>query len=205
MKKTKTVPKLTRNEIRVIARTFSRYRFENHEEGLYYKCKGEEGKAAFVTGYVQMGVLSGWGQTLKNTPGYISISTPQDKTNFIGIIKFFNGIVKGMGFCGALIWGWNFLKSGKPIDALLKKSGCVHIRMLVIKEEYQHMGYMRKLVQLAFDKAEELKLPCVVCTDSMEKAEKYQHLGFALFRKRRLAEHSTEYDMIWFPKTYGIR
>lgn len=42
-------------------------------------------------------------------------------------------------------------------------------------------------------------------TDSMEKAEKYQHLGFALFRKRRLAEHSTEYDMIWFPKTYGIR
>lgn len=81
MKIEKTVPGLTKDEIKIIAHTFSSYKFENNEERLYYKCKGEEGKTVFVTGYVQMGVLSGWLHTLKHTPGYISISTPQDKTN----------------------------------------------------------------------------------------------------------------------------
>lgn len=152
-----------------------------------------------------MGLLSGWVHTLEHTPGYISISTPQDKTSFSGILKFLIGIVKGMGLCGAIIWGLNFLKSGKSIDTLLKRDGCVHIRMLVIKKEYRHKGYMREFIQLAFNKAEELNMPCVVCTDSMEKAEKYQHLGFRLFRKRILSGHSTEYDMIWFPKSYCIR
>lgn len=188
MKIDKMIPQFTKNEIEIIAQTFSTYRFENNEEGLYYKCKGEKGKIAFVTGYVQMGLLSGWIHTLEHTPGYISISTPQDKTSVTGIMQFLIGIVKGMGLSGAVIWGLNFLKSGKSIDALLKRDGCVHIRMLVIKEEYQHKGYMRKFVQLAFNKAEELNIPCVVCTDSMEKAEKYQHLGFRLFRKRRVCE-----------------
>lgn len=205
MKIDKMILHLTKDEIEVIAQTFSTYRFENNEEGLYYKCKGEKGKIAFITGYVQMGLLSGWIHTLERTPGYISISIPQDKTSFIGIMKFLIGIVKGMGLCGAIIWGLNFLKSGKSIDTLLKRAGCVHIRMLVIKKEYQHKGYMRKFVQLAFNKAEKLNVPCVVCTDSIEKAEKYQHLGFRLFRKRILSKHSIEYDMIWFPKSYCIQ
>lgn len=191
---------LTKQEINVIARTFSDYTFQDNEEGLYYLCKGEQGKIDFVTGYVQLGVLSGWIRTLKQRPGYISISTPQDRPAFSGVLKFALGIIKGMGLRGAFIWGLNFLKAGQPIDALLKKDGCVHIRMLVIKEEYQHKGYMRKLVQLAFDKAEALHIPCVVCTDSMEKARKYEHLGFHLFRKRQLSRHSFEYDMIWFPQ-----
>ena len=97
MKIDKMISGLTKDEIEMIARTFSDYRFENNEEGLYYKCKGEKGKIAFVTGYVQMGLLSGWVHTLEHTPGYISISTPQDKTSFNGILKFFIGIVKGMG------------------------------------------------------------------------------------------------------------
>ena len=160
MKIDKTTPQFTTDEIRVIAQTFSSYKFENNEEGLYYKCKGEKGRIAFVTGYVQMGLLSGCIHTLAHTPGYISISTPQDKTSFIGIMKFLIGIVKGMGLCGAIIWGLNFLKSGKSIDTLLKRAGCVHIRMLVIKKEYQNKGYMRKFVQLAFNKAEELNVPC---------------------------------------------
>lgn len=105
MKIDKTTPQFTTDEIRVIAQTFSSYKFENNEEGLYYKCKGEKGRIAFVTGYVQMGLLSGWIHTLAHTPGYISISTPQDKTSFIGIMKFLIGIVKGMGLCGAIIGG----------------------------------------------------------------------------------------------------
>jgi|GEM_PF-5066683 len=74
--------------------------------------------------------------TLEHTPGYISISIQQDKTSLIGVINFFKGMVKGMGLCGAIILGLNFWKSGKSIDTLLKRDGCVHIRMLFIKKEY---------------------------------------------------------------------
>lgn len=52
MKIDKMISGLMKDEIEMIARTFSDYRFENNEEGLYYKCKGEKGKIAFVTGYV---------------------------------------------------------------------------------------------------------------------------------------------------------
>lgn len=37
MKIDKTTPQFTTDEIRVIAQTFSSYKFENNEEGLYYK------------------------------------------------------------------------------------------------------------------------------------------------------------------------
>ncbi len=46
--------------------------------------------------------------TLEHTPGYISISIPQDKTSLIGVIKFLKGIVKGMGLYRAIIWSLNF-------------------------------------------------------------------------------------------------
>lgn len=89
MKMDKKILQLTKDEIEIIAQTFSAYRFENNEEGLYYKCKGEKGKIAFVTGYVQMGLLSGWIHTLEHIPGYIGISIPQDKTSFQISIRIF--------------------------------------------------------------------------------------------------------------------
>lgn len=38
-----TALKLTKDEVNAIAKTFSSYKFENNEEGLYYRCKGEKG------------------------------------------------------------------------------------------------------------------------------------------------------------------
>jgi|GEM_PF-3760245 len=41
----KTALKLTKDEVNVIAKTFSCYKFENNEEGLYYKRKGKKEKS----------------------------------------------------------------------------------------------------------------------------------------------------------------
>lgn len=190
---------ITRDELLDICEAFSDYKFENDEKGLYYLCKGRNGRIRFVKGYALFCIQSGWLNTYSNMrEGYICIQESCHKGSFKGKMNFMLGVIGGMGFYGGLKFGINFLKAGKSINQLLKKSGYVHIRMLAIKKEYQGQGYMRKLVKLAFDKAKEKDVPCIVSTDSMDKANKYKHLGFKLFQVRRLSEHSSEYDMIWY-------
>ena len=63
-----------------------------------------------------------------------------------------------------------------------------------------NMQYMRRLVNIAAEFAAKQNVPCTVSTDSLEKAMKYEHLGFSLFRKRRLSDNAAEYDMLLRPQ-----
>ena len=190
---------ITKYQLLKICEAFSDYKFENDEKGLYYLCKGRDGRIRFVKGYALFCILSGWLNTCSyKKEGYICIQESCDRISARGMIKFYYGIIAGMGLFGGIKFGINFIRAGKPINQLLKKSGYVHIRMLVIGKGYQGMGYMRNLVEIAFDRAREKNVPCIVSTDSMDKAKKYEHLGFKIYQIRRLAEHSSEYDMIWY-------
>ena len=194
------IKKISRKELNIIAESFADYEFQNGEKGLYYLCKGRQGRIDFVKGYALLGLYSSWFNTISDKrEGYICIQESDDKEHIRGVWEFVRGIRKGMGLFGGIRFAFDYIKAGTPIEKLLKKEGFVHIRMLVIRKEYQGKGYMRKLVQLAFDKASERKVPCIVSTDAYDKAVKYEHLGFKLFRKRRMSKQSTEYDMIWYP------
>lgn len=68
--------------------------------------------------------------------------------------------------------------SGESLENKLKRKNqkFIQIEMLVVKREYQNKGYMRKLIQIAFDKADELGIPCIVSTDGVLKMQKYSLL-----------------------------
>ena len=92
--------------------------------------------------------------------------------------------------------------SGTSLESKLKEAhqDFVQIEMLVVKKAYQNQGYMRKLVQIAFDRADALGVPCIVSTDGILKMKKYEHIGFEHVQDRKFKEKVYEHDLIRYPK-----
>lgn len=198
--KLKNVSKESMNEI---TKTFSEYQYEDGEEGLYYLCKGEKGIEAYMKGFALAGIKSGWLYTIsEKQEGYIMISEPTSKVSFLGMKDLIIGSIKGMGIKGAIQFFNDMKLSGESLESKLKKENqkFIQIEMLVVKREYQNKGYMRKLVQIAFDKADELGVPCIVSTDGILKMQKYEHLGFNHYQDRKFKEKVYEHDLIRYPK-----
>lgn len=198
--KLKNVSKESMNEI---TKAFSEYQYEDTEEGLYYLCNGKKGIESYMKGFALAGIKSGWLYTTsENEEGYIMISEPTSKISFIGIIDLVIGCIKGMGIKGSIQFFKDMKSSGESLEYKLKKENkrFIQIEMLVVKREYQNKGYMRKLIQIAFDKADELGIPCIVSTDGILKMQKYEHLGFNHYQDRKFKEKVYEHDLIRYPK-----
>lgn len=187
-----------------IAEAFSDYEYEENETGLFYLCKGREGVRTYIKAFAVAGIKSGWVYTCsEKAEGYIMISEPGSKVNIPGLFGVVTGCIKAMGFKGSLQYVKDIKNAGMSLESKLKKEKkpCVQIEMLVVRKPYQNQGYMRKLIGIAFEKADKLGIPCIVSTDGRLKAEKYKHLGFEYYGARRLRGNSFEYDLIRYPKT----
>lgn len=198
--KLKSISEESMNEI---VKAFSEYQYEDGEEGLYYLCKGKKGIESYMKGFALAGIKSGWLNTLsENEEGYIMISEPASKVSILGINDLITGSIKGMGFKGAMQFFKDMKQSGESLESKLKKENkeFIQIEMLVVKRKYQNKGYMRKLVQIAFDRADELGIPCIVSTDGILKMQKYEHIGFEHYQDRKFKEKVYEHDLIRYPK-----
>ena len=87
---------------------------------------------------------------------------------------------------------------GIPLDDKLKKEKKDFLmgEMLVVLKEYQGQGYMRKLLEIAYKKADEYGVPCVLDTDAKNKLDKYCHLGMKHVATRKLTEDCYLYDLM---------
>lgn len=71
---------ITKYQLLKICEAFSDYKFENDEKGLYYLCKGRDGRIRFVKGYALFCILSEWLNTCRNKrEGYICIQESCDR------------------------------------------------------------------------------------------------------------------------------
>lgn len=194
---------ISKESINEITKAFSEYQYEDSEESLYYLCKGKKGIEAYMKGFALAGIKSGWLYTIsEKQEGYIMISEPSSKVSFLGMKDLIVGSIKSMGINGAIQFFKDMKSSGKSLESKLKKENkqFIQIEMLVVKREYQNKGYMRKLVQIAFDKADELGIPCIVSTDGILKMKKYEHLGFNHYQDRKFKDKVYEHDLIRYPK-----
>ncbi|MCR5603782.1 MAG: GNAT family N-acetyltransferase [Lachnospiraceae bacterium] len=72
----------------------------------------------------------------------------------------------------------------------------VQIELLAVRKEYQGKGFMRPLVETAFETAKKAKLPVIVSTDAKLKKDKYEHIGMKHVNTRMLGEKSFMYDLV---------
>ena len=54
-------------------------------------------------------------------------------------------------------------------------------------------------VQIAFDRADALGVPCIVSTDGILKMKKYEHIGLEHYQDRKFKEKVYEHDLIRYP------
>ena len=57
----------------------------------------------------------------------------------------------------------------------------MNLAMLVVRKEYQGQGYMRQLMEMLYQIADEKNLAVILETDAENKVERYEHLGEGVF------------------------
>ena len=72
----------------------------------------------------------------------------------------------------------------------------LRIEMLVVRNEYQGQGFMRKMMEFTYHLADKKHVPVILDTDDKDKAARYEHLGMKLDRVRSCAERFYMYDLI---------
>ena len=72
----------------------------------------------------------------------------------------------------------------------------LRIEMLVVRNEYQGQGFMRKMMEFTYHLADKKHVPVILDTDDKDKAARYEHLGMKLDRVRNCGERFHMYDLI---------
>lgn len=151
-------------------------------------------KACFLAGY-ESGCLY---STSSRGEGYILVTCKGQDLSFQSGIRMIRAIVKNLG---GLRGGIQFLKriakGGTTYEDTLKKKKIpyMNLAMLVVRKEYQGHGYMRQLMEMVYEIADEKNLAVILDTDAENKVERYEHLGMELVKTRDLGEGVFLYDL----------
>lgn len=184
---------------RAIGDSFFDYEYAGQEYGLKKMIPDREMmyrhmKACFLAGY-KSGCLYA---TSERGEGYIIVThkghniLPKCAVNLARtIVRNFGGLRKTILFYRELLSG------GKSYESELKarKIPYANLGMLVVLKEYQGQGYMRKLMEMLYEIADEQGLAIVFDTDARKKADQYVHLGMTLAKTRKIGEGTVMYDL----------
>ena len=151
-------------------------------------------KACFLAGY-ESGCLY---STSSRGEGYILVTCKGQDLSFQSGIRMIRAIVKNLGgLRGGIHFVRRIAKGGKTYEDELKKKKIpyANLAMLVVRKEYQGQGYMRQLMEMVYEIADEKNLAVILDTDAEDKVERYEHLGMELVKTRDLGEGVFLYDL----------
>ncbi len=151
-------------------------------------------KACFLAGY-ESGCLY---STSSRGEGYILVTCKGQDLTFKSGIRMIRAIVKNLGgLRGGIQFVRRIAKGGKTYEDELKKKKIpyANLAMLVVRKEYQGQGYMRQIMEMLYQIADEKNLAVILETDAENKVERYEHLGMKLVKTRDLGEGVFMYDL----------
>ena len=151
-------------------------------------------KACFLAGY-ESGCLY---STSSRGEGYILVTCKGQDLSFKSGVRMIRAIVKNLGgLRGGIQFVRRIAKGGKTYEDELKKKKIpyANLAMLVVRKEYQGRGYMRLLMEMLYQIADEKNLAVILETDAEDKVERYEHLGMKLVKTRDLGEGVFMYDL----------
>ena len=189
----------------LIGASFWDYPYEPGEGGLKPFFPSKAAMTEYMKSFVIAGIESGTFYSTDHGEGYILITdTRGNHPNFKSIVKMARQMKKALGGWGKL---FSFLKQAnsgcdkKPLEIQMKKQKkpYVKVEMLIVTEQYQGQGYMRKLMEFAYKIADKNGCPCILDTDAKGKCDRYVHLGMKLVQTRTAAGCKI-YDLMYRKK-----
>ena len=135
------------------------------------------------------------------TPGKEGIIILTDTTHpypRIAMVKMMWRMMRALGFKNFSGIIKKFQAGGASLEKTYRDSRkqFVQIELLAVKKEHQGKGFMRPLVETAFEVAKQGGLPVIVSTDAKLKKDKYEHIGMKHVNTRTLGEKSFMYDLV---------
>ncbi|MCR4793004.1 MAG: GNAT family N-acetyltransferase [Lachnospiraceae bacterium] len=193
---------LSEEDIRAIGDAFADFEYDENEWGMSYFCKDKQAVSDYICAYVDMAIKehvlystseaheafivfkrSGMNMSLTSASGLIG--TIPGKLNMDHTIE----VVKGIRHAG---------KSYGQILAKLKIPH-IYVGMVAVTEKYQGQGFMRKLLEIAYEEGRKDGLPVVLDTDAELKKAKYEHVGMKCVITQHLANGVELYGMVYEP------
>ncbi|MCM1230927.1 MAG: GNAT family N-acetyltransferase [Ruminococcus flavefaciens] len=168
------------------------------EKGLAELVGSRENMRKYMTACLIAGYESGGLYTTgENREGYIVVLTPDNKMGIGTSLRMVCRIIGSVGLGGALRMVKQMKKGGISYEDELKKKKVKYafLGMLVVMNEYKGQGYMRKLMEMLYEIADEQHLPIVFDTDAKNKADKYIYLGMTLAKTRDMGNGIILYDL----------
>lgn len=192
---------LDESSIRDIGHAFGYYDYGS-EHGLIDAFPNRDAAAAFICGYVRMAFKSGMLYTTgENGEGYIAYKRPDEKVGIKAGFQLAKALLGKMKLKELIRFARIMSKGGLGLNKQFdrEKKPYIYVGMVCVREQYQGKGYMRKLMNMAFEEGNRLGIPVILDTDAKSKCDKYIHLGMKLAGIRRFGEYGVLYDLIKYP------
>ena len=193
---------LSETEIRAIGDAFANFEYADSEWGMSYLGKDKQAVSDYICAYVRMAIRE-----------RVLYSTSEDHEAFIAFKRTGHNMraSSATGLLGVALRcadfrhagnvAKGFLHSGKGYGAILSKLKIpyIYVGMVAVTEKYQGQGYMRKLLEIAFEEGRRHALPVVLDTDAELKKAKYEHLGMKCATIQSLTDGVKLYGMVYEP------
>jgi predicted GNAT family acetyltransferase len=194
--------KLTEAEMKEFAEVFAYYDYGNEEIGMVPYYPGYPDRTSLVNYLVAMiktaNEYDGIYATSDKKEGIVILTDTTHPYPGIAMIKMMWRMMRALGFKNFSNIIKKFQAGGASLEKTYRenKKQFVQIELLAVRKEYQGKGFMRPLVETAFEVAKKSKLPVIVSTDAKLKKDKYEHIGMKHVNTRMLGEKSFMYDLV---------
>ncbi|MCR4789383.1 MAG: GNAT family N-acetyltransferase [Lachnospiraceae bacterium] len=193
---------LKEEEIRDIGNAFADFEYAESEFGMAYLGKDRQAVSDYICAYVRMTMRE---RTLYSTSdeheAFIAFSNPGANMSLASaadILKTVPGRVDTKHLCRM---AKGCLHAGKSYGSILSKLKIPHIyvSMVAVRKEYQGQGFMRKLLEIAFEEGRRQAVPVVLDTDAQLKKDKYEHIGMKCVVTQHFEDGVELYGLVYEP------
>ena len=193
------VTTLSEKDIEAIGEAFADYAYADGEKGMALFYKSRDDVKEYICGYVRAMLAAGClYSTSEKHEAFIADRYSKDNLPISAGMILMKYIFRTMGFGGAMRMLKYISKGGESYETAVKKSKkpYIFVGLVAVKKEYQGQGYMRKVLDIAFEEGRKRGCPVLLETDAVLKRDKYVHLGMENVRTRKLDDSSYLYDLV---------
>lgn len=194
---------LSEEEIRAIGDAFADFEYGEAEWGMGYLAKSRQAVSDYICAYVRMALKDRMlYSTSERHEAFIAFKKSDERTSMSSGAELLKEIPNFLDLDRAWTVAKGFIHADKGYGSILAKRKIPHIYvgMVAVVKEYQGQGYMRKLLEIAFEEGRKHALPVVLDTDAILKKDKYEHLGMKCVTTQYFTEGVMLYGLVYEPE-----
>lgn len=195
---------LSEKELRSIGDAFGEYEYGDNEWGMSYLCKGGRATSDYICAYAKMMIQSNAMYSLSERhEAFIGFRYPKQKMKLSSGMGLFKSILCTFDFGNLLKMIKGSKGAGKSYKSILSKRKIpyIYVDLVAVRKEFQGKGFMRPLLEIAFEEGRRLALPVVLDTDAELKKAKYEHLGMKCVTTTQFLDGVKLYGLVYEPET----